>query len=68
MNHKISLLLTNPMMYPHFDLVKSLENDYRCFVVGNYVVVYHVDIESRIITMHRILYGKRNLKYINFIM
>ena len=59
---KIEVLKHNPEMYQYYGFIKSLKKNYRYFVVENYIVFYEVDKNKKVITVHRILYKRMNIK------
>lgn len=67
-DNKINLISENPRMYQRLYFAQPLKHDYRYFVSGKYMVIYYVDDEEKMIVVQRIVYAKRNLKSLNFIM
>lgn len=61
-DEKIELLKSNPEMYQQYDFIKKLKNKFRYFMINNYIVFYEVNKEKRIITLHRVVYKKMNIK------
>jgi len=53
---KIERLIDTPLMYPKI----SSYQDYRKMVVGDYVVVYIINEQSKEILIMRVVHGKRN--------
>jgi len=56
----IETLTDNPLLYP----VYEWHSEYRKMPVLDYLVFYKVFEERQTIEVHRILYGKRNIKAI----
>jgi plasmid stabilization system protein ParE len=56
----IERLIDNPLMYP----VYEWNSAYRKMPVLNYLVFYKVFEEKQTVEIHRVLYGKRNVKKI----
>jgi plasmid stabilization system protein ParE len=53
---RIEVLAEMPLMYPKIDP----DWEYRKMVVGNYVVAYIVDEQSKDVVIIRVVHGKRN--------
>ena len=47
---------TNPVYWP----IRPLSNEYRRVNVKNYLLFYTVDEVKQTVTVHRIIYGRRN--------
>ena len=54
----ISRLKQNPFMGPALSSISSFDSDFRFLVSGNYMVFYQVG--DGVITVSRVLYGRRN--------
>ena len=60
-DEKLNLLKEHPHMFPlHHDEKLGAEG-IRFAVIGNYLMFYHVDDNNSIVTIARILYGKRDI-------
>lgn len=49
-----------PYSNPPYIPMKSLNHEYRKIIVDNYIMFYWVDERTKIITMARVIYGKRD--------
>ena len=56
----IDQLAVFPYMNPVYQPIKPLKYEYRKTVVDNYIIFYTVDEAEKIVTVHRVIYGKRN--------
>lgn len=50
-----------PYMYPVYETIRPLKNEYRRFVVGNYSVFYHIDEKNKCVTVSRVIYSGRDI-------
>jgi len=57
---KINQLADFPYMHPVFLSLKEFEHEYRKFLIDHYLVFYWVEEETKIITIARIVYTKRD--------
>jgi len=48
-------------IYPYSCPAYEDDTDYRMLVVGDYLVFYMVDDDTKIVEIHRILHGSRNI-------
>ena len=55
-------LLSFPYAYPVHLPVRPLRHEYRKLPVKNYFMFYWVDEDKKVITVARVLYGKRALE------
>ena len=61
---KIELLRENPYLFPlYHDEMLSAEG-YRFAVIGNYLMFYVIDDGNSMVSIFRILYGRRNIQAI----
>ena len=58
--HDIESLTDFPYSHPAYTPIQPLKHDYRKMVVQNYSVFYWVDEQSKIVTIARVLYNRRN--------
>ncbi len=49
-----------PYSAPAYRPIRELKYDYRKLIVDNYIVLYYVDENEKVITVARIIYAKRN--------
>lgn len=54
-------ILTFPYGVSEYQAIKTLEHKYRKVRIKNYFMFYFIDEESKIITISRVLYQKRNI-------
>ena len=60
----LDLLKQNPCMYPLYPDEKLNAMGFRFVTVGNYLIFYLVNEHETIVTIVRIVYGKRNLSVV----
>ena len=60
-NKRLGLLCDNPRMFPLHHDEKLHADEYRCAVIGNYLMFYIVDDEYSVVSIIRIVYGGRDL-------
>ena len=59
---QVNFLKDNPLMYEEY----HDDAFYRRMPVGDYLLFYHVDDKKRIVEIHRVLHGSRDIRqYIN---
>ena len=58
-------LENNPYMYEQCRDPKLSKDGYRRAVIKNYVMVYRVDEEGKVVAVHRFFYGRQD--YVNMI-
>ena len=58
--YNILLLENSPRMCTEIEKVDSTERQYRRLVVNNYVILYTIDEEEKIVYIAHIYYGRRN--------
>jgi plasmid stabilization system protein ParE len=58
-------LLEFPNAHHAFKAARKLKHEYRVLTVKNYMVFYVVDDESMRITIHRMVYKKRDLSQLD---
>ena len=58
MDVKIRNLTKTPMMYPIYDDFP----EFRKIIIEDYLMFYAVDEKNKLIEMHRLLYGRMDLK------
>ena len=56
----ILLLSSNPRLYTKIEKENDIELEYRRMVINNYVVLYTIDDEKKIVYISHMYYGKRN--------
>jgi len=61
---RLELLCDNPYMYPLHKDGKLYAEGYRFIVIGNYLMFYVINEDSRVVNIVRIVYGGRNLSAI----
>lgn len=49
-----------PYAHPVYQPIRPLEKEYRKCVVKNYLMFYTVDEADKVITVSRVIYGKRD--------
>ena len=49
-----------PYSNPVYNPLRPLKNEYRKTVVDNYIMFYWVDETNKVITIARVIYGKRD--------
>ena len=60
-NEKRVLLRENPYMFPLYHDKKLRAEGYRFVVIRNFLMFYLVDDSKSVVTIARILYGKRDI-------
>lgn len=60
----VHALRNMPYIAPQSRDAKLASEGYRTLVIGKYVAFYIVDENVKQITIHRVLYGKRNLEWV----
>ena len=60
---KVLNLSNAPELYMKIEKFDRLKREYRRMIVKNYVVLYTIDFEERIVYISHMIYGKRN--YLN---
>jgi toxin ParE1/3/4 len=58
-------LKTNPFMYEKCDNKRLKKEDYRKALIKNYLLIYKVDEDSKVVSIIRFFYGAQD--YINLI-
>ena len=58
---KIELLRDNPYLFPLYLDEKLSAEGYHFAVVGNYLIFYIIDNNNSVVTIVRIIYGRRNI-------
>ena len=58
---KIELFSENPYIFPLYHDERPSAEGYRFAVVGHYLMFYVIDDDNSIVTIVRILYGRRNI-------
>ena len=58
---KISFIQTNPFMYPRYHDKRIKSANFRYAVVDNYLLFYHVDEATNVISIEAFVYGKQDL-------
>ena len=53
-----------PYAYPVYTPIRSLKHEYRKLSVRNYLMFYWVDAKEKLVTVARVIYGKRDYKEI----
>jgi plasmid stabilization system protein ParE len=57
LNRKISQLMDFPYLYPKYEKRRR----FRKMVIGNYLVFYVVDEDTKTVEIHRIFHGSRDV-------
>lgn len=57
---KIDKSVVFPYAYPAYRPIRPLEHEYRRMAVKNYLVFYWVEEEKQLVTVARVVYGRRN--------
>ncbi|MCM1545531.1 MAG: type II toxin-antitoxin system RelE/ParE family toxin [Clostridiales bacterium] len=57
----IEELANDPHIYPVYFPLQPLKHEYRKFVIDNYIIFYTVEEREKVVTVFRVIYGKRNL-------
>jgi len=60
MVEKAEKLTDFPYINPIHIPVKPLEYEYRKLLVGNYIMFYWVDERAKVVTISRVIYGRRD--------
>ena len=60
-NEKLLLLQNFPYLYPLYRDGKFLNEEFRFVTIGNYLMFYLVDDDKAIVSIARILYGRRDI-------
>ena len=63
-NQKISLISTNPYMYPYHHDERLRTMDLRFVVIGKHLMFYLVDADNSVVNIVRVVYGGRDLSVI----
>ena len=50
-----------PYSCPVYQPIRQLSNEYRKCTVQNYLMFYNVDEPQKLITVYRVVYGKRDI-------
>ena len=58
--NRLSYLAQNPYIYSKIGKIDKLKKVYHKMVIGNYIVLYTVDHNNKIVYISHIIYGKRN--------
>ena len=58
--NRISYLSENPYIYSKLGKTDKLMREYHKMVIGNYIVLYTVDNNNRIVYISHIIYGKKD--------
>ena len=61
----LSKLKYMPQIYPKIEQLDDLQTNYRRIVIKNFVVLYTIDEENKIVYISHMYYGKRNYLKIN---
>lgn len=61
MKTAIEELANDPYIYPVYFPLQPLKHEYRKFVIDDYLIFYTVDERTKVVTIYRVIYGKRNL-------
>lgn len=61
MINKIENLSLFPYSNPVYHPMKALKEEYRKLKVKNFIVFYYVEEETKVVTIARVLYNKRNI-------
>ena len=59
--NKLTLLREQPYMFPLYHDDALSEEGIRVMVIGNFLMFYAVDAEKSMVSIVRILYGRRNI-------
>lgn len=51
-----------PYANPSYQPIRPLKHEYRKILVQNYLILYWVDEEKKLVTVARVLYAKRNYR------
>ena len=51
-----------PYSHPVYQTIRPLNGEYRKCVVQNYLLFYNVDETKKLVTVYRIIYGKRDIE------
>jgi len=57
---EIEKLSEMPYRYPAYLPIRSLNREYRKLIIDNYTIFYCVDENTKIVTIARAIYSKRN--------
>ncbi|MDR1194251.1 MAG: type II toxin-antitoxin system RelE/ParE family toxin [Peptococcaceae bacterium] len=60
-NEKLGSLREYPYMFPLYHYEKLSSEGYRYAVIGNFLLFYLVDEDEPVVSIARILYGKRDM-------
>ncbi len=58
-NNRLSYLAENPYIYSRVEKIDKLKREYHKMVIGNYIVIYTVDKNNRIVYISHIIYGRK---------
>ena len=58
--NRISYLSENPYIYSKIGKTEKLMREYHKMVIGNYIVLYTVDNNNKIVYVSHIIYGKKS--------
>ena len=62
---KLEKLTELPYITPSYNPIRPLNNEYRRLMVKNYTAFYYVDERTKVITVARVIYSKRDFDKIN---
>ena len=62
--NKLDSLTEMPYIYPSFVPIRQLDKEYRKVRVGSYMIFYWVDEYTKVITIARVIYSKRDIENI----
>ena len=60
MIHAAEGVLVFPYSTPAYQPIRSLKHEYRKIVVQNYLMFYWIDEKKKLVTVARVIYGKRD--------
>lgn len=60
----IRFLSENPSSFPVYHGTSNVKFEYRYILVGNYIILYRIDEESKTVYISRFLYSGQNIEKI----
>lgn len=59
-NRLIEFPYANPAYHP----IRKLQHDYRRLIIKNYIMFYYIDEINKLVTIARVIYGRRDYREI----
>ena len=60
MRDSVNALADNPKLYRKIEKKDKVENDYRRLIINNFVILYTINEEKKIVYIAHMYYGRRN--------